>query len=180
MKPPVAIIYFGSAGPKDSDAHGVAAIRRRGTNKKEIVVIAVEIKEPKGLGRVRMQRIPDISGANLVPFVSNVVEPGSEVHTDGGGGYNELAKRGYKHNRTVLSDSGDPAHVAMPGIHRISSLLKRWLLGTHHGLSAASIWTTTWTSTPSGTTAAPPDHAGCSSIALWSRQLRRPQCRTRC
>lgn len=37
------------------------------------------------------------------------------------------------HNRTVLSDSGDPTHVAMPGVHRISSLLKRWLLGTHHG-----------------------------------------------
>ena len=107
--------------------------RGRGADKKEIVVIAVEIKEPKGFGRVRMQRIPDVSGASLVPFVSNVVEPGSEVHTDGWGGYNELAKRGYKHNRTVLSDSGDPAHVAMPGVHRISSLLKRWLLGTHHG-----------------------------------------------
>ncbi len=50
-----------------------------------------------------------------------------------GGGYNELAKRGYKHSKTVLSNCGDPAHVAMPGVHRISSLLKRWLLGTHQG-----------------------------------------------
>ena len=30
MKLPVAIISFGSAGPRDSDADGVAAIRRRG------------------------------------------------------------------------------------------------------------------------------------------------------
>jgi len=33
----------------------------------------------------------------------------------------------------VLSGSGDSAHVALPGVHRISSLLKRWLLGTHQG-----------------------------------------------
>ena len=26
-----------------------------------------------------------------------------------------------------------PAHVAMPGVHRIAALLKRWLLGTHQG-----------------------------------------------
>ena len=33
----------------------------------------------------------------------------------------------------MISSSGDPAHVAMPGVHRIASLLKRWLLGTHQG-----------------------------------------------
>ena len=27
----------------------------------------------------------------------------------------------------------DPAHVLMPGVHRVASLLKRWLLGTHQG-----------------------------------------------
>lgn len=68
-----------------------------------------------------------------MPFVADFVEPGSEIHTDGWGGYHKLSKKGYSHNRTVLSDSGDPAHVAMPGVHRISSLLRRWLLGTHQG-----------------------------------------------
>ncbi len=38
----------------------------------------------------------------------------------------------YIHQQTVLSDSGDPAHVAMPGVHRIASLLKRWI-GSHQG-----------------------------------------------
>ena len=33
----------------------------------------------------------------------------------------------------VLSASGDPAHVSMPGVHRIASLVKRWILGTHQG-----------------------------------------------
>jgi ISXO2-like transposase domain len=27
----------------------------------------------------------------------------------------------------------DPAHVVMPGVHRVASLLKGWLLGTHQG-----------------------------------------------
>lgn len=34
---------------------------------------------------------------------------------------------------TVLSASNDPAHVLMPGVHRVASLLKRLLLGTHQG-----------------------------------------------
>lgn len=107
--------------------------RGRGAARKSVVVIAVEILEPKGFGRVRMKSIPDASGESLIPFVSESVEPGSIVHTDSWGGYNGLSKKGYMHKRTNLSDSGDPAHVVMPGVHRIASLLKRWILGTHQG-----------------------------------------------
>jgi transposase-like protein len=107
--------------------------RGRGSERKQIVVIAVEIHSPMGFGRIRMRRITDVKGVSLVPFVCDVVEQGSEILTDGWSGYNGLHKRGYKHSKTVLSDSGDPAHVAMPGVHRIASLLKRWLLGTHQG-----------------------------------------------
>ena len=82
---------------------------------------------------MRLRRVPDVSGPSLVGFVRDVVEPGSVVHTDGWAGYNDLPKHGYKRKRTVISASGDPAHVAMPGVHRIASLLKRWLLGTHQG-----------------------------------------------
>jgi len=31
----------------------------------------------------------------------------------------------------------DPAHVLLPGVHRVASLLKRWMLGTHHGTVGA-------------------------------------------
>ena len=55
------------------------------------------------------------------------------MHTDGWGGYNDLPKHGYTHEVTVLSSSEDPAHITMPGVHRVASLLKRWILGTHQG-----------------------------------------------
>ena len=80
-----------------------------------------------------MRRVPNVSGDSLVPFIRDVAEPGSEILTDGWGGYNRLTEHGCLHSRTVLSDSGDPAHVAMPGVHRIAALLKRWLLGIHQG-----------------------------------------------
>ena len=54
-------------------------------------------------------------------------------HTDSWTGYTNLNKIGYIHKKINVSDSGDPAHVSLPGVHRISSLLKRWLLGTHQG-----------------------------------------------
>jgi transposase-like protein len=114
-------------GGEEPDVHG------RQTEKKAIVVIAVEVHEPKGFGRVRMRQVPDLSAESLTAFVEWAVEPGSHVLTDGWKGYNELEKRGYAHKRTVLSASEDPAHVALPGVHRVVALLKRWLLGTHQG-----------------------------------------------
>ena len=89
--------------------------RGRGAGNKEIVVIAVEVLRPKGFGRTRMCRVPDVSGDSLVPFPLGIAEPGAEILTDGWGGYNSLSKHNHMHSRTVLSDSGDPVHVAMPG-----------------------------------------------------------------
>ena len=105
----------------------------RGTENKDVVIIAVEMKEPRGFGRVRMRRIPDVSGSQLLSFIRDAVEPGSEILTDGWAGYNKLVANGYRHNKIFLCDSLDPAHVLMPGVHRVSSLLKRWMLGTHQG-----------------------------------------------
>jgi len=112
------------------EEEGVAG---RETDRKAIVAIACEVREPRGFGRVRLRRIEDVSGASLVPFVRDSVEPGSVVHTDGWGGYNGVVEAGYEHERTVISATGDPAHVSMPAVHRVASLLKRWLLGTHQG-----------------------------------------------
>ncbi len=106
--------------------------RGRGTSK-AVVVVAIELKEPKGFGRIRMQYIPDASGESLIPFVCNTVELGTTVQTDGWGGYIQLKENGYLHQITVLSSTNDPAHVSMPGVHRVASLLKRWILGTHQG-----------------------------------------------
>lgn len=113
-------------GPKPGGKRGRGAV-------KTLVVIAVEIKRPKGFGRVRMRHIPVVSAAHLLPFVSDVVSPGAAVLTDGLAAYNGLASRGYIHTKTFLNASDEPAHVLMPGVHRVASLLKRWVLGTHQG-----------------------------------------------
>ena len=125
---------FGTVEVDETMVGGTKQGGKRGRGAvKSIVVIAVEIKEPKGFGRVRMQHVPDASGASLTPFVCNVTTPGSLVCTDGWSGYNELESKGFNRKITVQSSSGDPAHVSMPGVHRVASLLKRWILGTHQG-----------------------------------------------
>jgi transposase-like protein len=98
-----------------------------------IVAIAVEIKTTKGFGRIRLRRIADTSTASVLPFVKDSIEPGAIVHTDGSQAYRSLPKHGYRRMRTVMHGNEKPAHVAMPGVHRVAALLKRWLLGTHQG-----------------------------------------------
>jgi transposase-like protein len=78
-----------------------------------------------------MRHVPDTSANSLVTFIREVVDPGSVIVTDGWLGYNDLRAHGYERTKIVLSDSGDPAHITMPGVHRVFSILKRWLLGTH-------------------------------------------------
>lgn len=105
----------------------------RQTHTKAIVAIALELHEPRGYGRVRLAQVADVSAASLVPFVCETITPGSTVKTDGWTSYRTITKYGYLHKPTSIKASGDPAHVVMPGVHRIASLVKRWLLGTHQG-----------------------------------------------
>lgn len=100
---------------------------------KTLIIIAVEILEPKGFGRIRLRQIPADSALHVVPFVQDVIQPGSTVHTDGSAAYRALDKLGYPHQRTVVVGSTIPGHVSMPGVHRVAALVQRWLLGTHHG-----------------------------------------------
>lgn len=107
--------------------------RGRQTQTKARVAIAAESQEPKGMGRIRLQHVADVSKASLVSFVQASVEPGATVRTDGWQAYWTLPDHGYRHDRIVVRRGHDPAHVAMPNVHRVASLLKRWLLGTHQG-----------------------------------------------
>jgi transposase-like protein len=104
--------------------------RGRGAEGKELVLIAAEINGNK-TGRVRIQRVPDASGETLEKFIKANIEGGSVVITDGWRGYNGVKKMGYRHER-VVGDSLGKDEV-LPRVHRVASLLKRWLLGTHHG-----------------------------------------------
>lgn len=109
-----------------------AGVRGRETLKKAIVLIAVETNNEK-LGRVRLRSVPDLNGSTLTGFVSDVVAPGSTVHTDGLPAYGGLAKLGFDHQVTVLAKSTSPAHVELPAVHLVAPLLKRWILGTFQG-----------------------------------------------
>ena len=106
--------------------------RGRGTARKSLVVIAVE-EAGTAMGRIRMKRIKDASGESLKPFIRDAVELGSVVHTDAWGGYNGVEALGYGRRITNIKASGNPAHEMLPRVHRVASLLKRWLLGTHQG-----------------------------------------------
>lgn len=101
--------------------------------RKSVVVIAAE-EDGKGIGRIRMSTIPVTTKKCLHPFIQEMIEPGSVVHTDGLRSYEGIEKLGYKHKRTVLLGKKiDAASKLLPRVHRVASLLKRWLLGTHQG-----------------------------------------------
>jgi transposase-like protein len=104
----------------------------RSADGKALVVIAVECDDG-GPGRTRMRRIANASADVLTDFVFGNVARGSEVRTDAWQGYNEIGRYRFSHVVTSLRESGDPAHVVMPDVHRVASLLRRWLLGTHQG-----------------------------------------------
>ena len=106
---------------------------RKGRTSKILVVMAVQMLDPRGFGRIRMRRIANDSAACVIPFVQEVVEPTAQVRTDGAGAYLSLKALGFIHQRTVMLGSDVPAHVSMAGVHRVAALVQRWILGTHHG-----------------------------------------------
>ena len=68
-----------------------------------------------------------------MPFVHEAIESHSRVHTDGWLGYEPLRRHGYKHRITFLEGQTRSPSQLLPHVHQVVSLLKRWLLGTHHG-----------------------------------------------
>ena len=108
----------------------------RAPGKKVLTGVAVEIREPKGMGRCRIAPLADASAASLHRFVTDHVEPGATVITDGWQGYSGLEKLGYFHDRRsqrAARSRGEETGKLLPAVHQVSSLAKRWLLGTHQG-----------------------------------------------
>jgi len=107
-------------------------VRGRKTHKKALVLVAAE-EQGKRIGRIRLERVKDASASTLLPFIERVVVPGSVIHTDGWDAYAGVSQKGYRHQVTKIQGSGQEAHELLPRVHRVASLLKRWLLGTHQG-----------------------------------------------
>src|SRR5271157_5510897 len=120
--------YIGGEEP------GLRGGRQRG--KKVLTGIAVEVREPKGIGRCRMAPLDDASGDTLGTFVTENVQPGATVITDGWAAYRAISGKGYQHrpiNQKAARAAGEDPDSLLPGVHRVASLCKRWLLGTHQG-----------------------------------------------
>jgi transposase-like protein len=111
----------------------VPALLRKSHTDKIMIGMAVELVQPKGFGRIRLRQLPSDSKEYVRQFIEDSIEPGAVVRTDGSRSYAKLEELGYTHERCVMLGSDTPAHVSMAGVHRVASLLKRWILGTHHG-----------------------------------------------
>jgi predicted RNA-binding Zn-ribbon protein involved in translation (DUF1610 family) len=81
-------------------------------------------------GRIRLAMITDNSAASLEAFVRANVKRGTTLLSDGHASYPGLTD--YRHDPRVVGKMA--GHVVLPWIHRVFSLVKRWGLGTYHGL----------------------------------------------
>ncbi|MGB0091429.1 MAG: IS1595 family transposase, partial [Solirubrobacteraceae bacterium] len=97
-----------------------------------LIGVAVERENPRGFGRCRMAPIPDASAETLRSFLQDNVEPGATVITDSWPSYPPATSDLYVH-QPLKGASGRNASQLLPGVHKVSSLAKRWLLGTHQG-----------------------------------------------
>lgn len=95
-------------------------------------MIAVESLPDRKLGRVRIEVAETARSGDLLAFAARVIEPGSYIKTDGARNLRKLSEMGYEHEFFVGANSTEPAHVNLPGVHMVASLLKRWLTGTLH------------------------------------------------
>jgi transposase-like protein len=102
----------------------------RGAVGKCLVVIAAE-KDGSRTGRIRLRRVPDASAPSLHGAITEAVAQGSVIETDGWHGYCGLGSHGYTHQVTRAAQ--ELGEHPLPLCHRVASLLKRWLLGTHQG-----------------------------------------------
>ena len=106
---------------------------------KALVLIAAE-EDGEGIGRIRLGRITRRTRACLHGFIQRVVTPGSLIHTDGFFAYDGLEELGYRHEKSILlGQDPEAATRLLPRVHRVAALMKRWLLGTHHGAVANAI-----------------------------------------
>lgn len=111
--------------------------RGRGAAGKAIVLVAVELLQPTGFGRARLKVIRNVTATTLRTALTQMVEPGSVIVSDNHSSYPPACNGLYSLKPYKVSQSMSKAHVLLPGVHRVASLLKRWLLGTHHGSYSA-------------------------------------------
>ena len=107
----------------------------RSAQGKMLIAGAVEVSPAGAPRRIRLAPIEDFSARSLHAFVAGTSAPGALVITDGWSGYPGLS--GHGHEPRVVGKT--PAHLVLKWVHRVFSNLKRWALGTFHGLRRAHL-----------------------------------------
>jgi hypothetical protein len=102
---------------------------------KLLIIGAVELSADCRPGRIRLDRLEDFSAASIAGFVGSAIAPGATIVSDGLQAYRSLKQ--HKHQRKVVGSMA--AHVVLPWIHRVFANLKRWGLGTFHGMREAHL-----------------------------------------
>lgn len=124
--------------------------RGGGAETKTLVAVAVEVHSWHGLpdardskdtkrrtrtaghtraGRCRISVIADTKADTLTSFIRGNIAPGSIIWTDASRSYNQSERAGYPRRKTIAKDDPDP----LPTLGRVTTNLKRWLIGTHKG-----------------------------------------------
>ncbi len=103
--------------------------------KKVLVAGAIEVSsDRRSWGRVRLASIPNGSAASRRDFLERRVATGSTLLTDDWKSYRKpCAELGLAHRPINVSKSDSEAHVLLPAVHRVFSLLHRVLITTHQG-----------------------------------------------
>lgn len=97
-----------------------------------MVAVVIERTGSHGLGRTRMQVIPNARATTLASFLATIIEPYPTVVTDGLAAY-RVATTGYTHELHVAHGSGSRGHELLLTVHLVISLTKRWIADTHQG-----------------------------------------------
>ena len=108
--------------------------RGRGAEGKTIVIVVIELVNGH-MGRVRMDIIEHADRKCINEFIKNNIEENSTIITDGWKGYVDVQKMKYTHQietKTIVANGEN----LTPNIHKIASLLKRWLLGTDQNFTS--------------------------------------------
>jgi transposase-like protein len=103
----------------------------KGGPNKQLVLVAAE-----KAGRVRLAHADNNDTDTLQRFADAEIEAQAHVVTDGHAGYNETSLGGRTHEPKVQSQEERRQNDAVQACHWLTSLTKRWLLGTHAGAVA--------------------------------------------
>ncbi len=117
----------------------------RGTAGKTWIIGAVE-RKGRGCGRARLRLLSNRSNEEFKGFVSDFVEKGSIVATDGHKSYLSLGdlqfvhdprtltkKGGGLYNQLKMEDGREKVTIHLPNIHKVFSLVERVVLGAFQG-----------------------------------------------